>query len=271
MPRIDFKDSHVVVTGGSSGIGRAFVRRVADRGARVSVLALDDQHLAATADELDRRRTPYVVEPVDVSDQRALTAALDRAAAMLGPCDVLLTCAGIAHPGYFERLDDDIFRRTMEVDYFGTLYAMRAVVPSMIERRQGSVTGISSAAGLVGIFGYTPYSPPKFAVRGLLEALRCELAPYDVHVGCVCPADTETPQLEYENRFKPPETRAISGQIKPMSADHVADAIVRGIEHGDFLITADWQTRLLARSAGLLSGTFHAAFDRRVRKAQARG
>ncbi|MGN6575014.1 MAG: SDR family oxidoreductase [Nocardioides sp.] len=269
MSRIEFADAHVVVTGGSSGIGRAFVRRVADMGARVTVVALDDQDLAATGEELDRRGTPYVVEGADVTDQHALSAALDRAGTVLGPCDVLLTCAGIAHPGYFERLDDDVFRRTMEVDYFGTLYAMRAVVPSMIERRRGSVTGISSAAGLVGIFGYTPYAPAKFAVRGLLEALRCELTPYDVHVGCVCPADTQTPQLDYENRFKPPETRAISGQIKPMSADHVAAAIVRGIEHREFLITADWQTWLLARSAGLLSGTFHASFDRRVRKAQA--
>jgi 3-dehydrosphinganine reductase len=268
MSRIDFEDAHVVVTGGSSGIGRAFVRRVVGLGARVTVLALDDQDLADTAQELERGGTSYVVEPADVTDRQAVAAALDRAVSVLGPCDVLLTCAGIAHPGYFEQLDDDVFRRTMEVDYFGTLHALRAVVPSMIERRQGSVTGISSAAGLVGIFGYTPYAPAKFAVRGLLEALRCELTPYDVHVGCVCPADTRTPQLDYENRFKPAETRAISGQIKPMSADHVAAAIVRGIEHRHFLITADWQTRLLARSAGLLSGTFQASFDRRVRKAQ---
>jgi 3-dehydrosphinganine reductase len=186
----------------------------------------------------------------------------------LGPCDVLLACAGIAHPGYFEQLDVEVFRRTMEVDYFGTLYALRAVVPSMMERRKGSVVGISSAAGLVGIFGYTPYAPPKFAVRGLLEALRCELAPYEVHVGCVCPADTETPQLAYENRFKPPETRAISGQIRPMSADHVARAVVRGIQRRDFLIMADWRTRLLARTAGLARGTFQASFDRRVRNAR---
>ena len=180
---------------------------------------------------------------------------------------MLLTCAGIAHPGYFERLDDDIFRRTMEVDYFGTLHAMRAVVPSMMERRSGSAVGISSAAGLVGIFGYTPYAPAKFAVRGLLEALRCEAAPYGVHVGCVCPADTETPQLAYENRFKPAETRAISGQIKPMSADHVAAAIVRGIEarlpdHGRLADPAAGPHRRLVR------GTFQASFDRRVRKAR---
>jgi 3-dehydrosphinganine reductase len=265
---VDLSQAHVIVTGGSSGIGRAFIRRVVDAGARVSVIALDDADLVATEEELRGRRARFTVTPADVTDRTALEAAITGGTAQLGPCDVLLTCAGIAHPGYFERLDDEIFRRTMEVDYFGTLYALRAVLPSMMERRTGSAVGISSAAGLVGIFGYTPYAPAKFAVRGLLEALRCEAAPYGVHVGCVCPPDTDTPQLAYENRFKPPETRAISGQIRTRSADEVAAAIVRGIEARRFLITVDWQTRLLARTSGLLAGSFQAAFDRSVRKAQ---
>lgn len=263
-----FDGAHVLVTGGSSGIGLAFVRRVLDLGARVTVLAHDGPHLTATEAELRDRGARHVVERADVADQAQVTAAVARATETLGPCDVLLTSAGIAHPGYFEQLDDEIFRRTMEVDYFGTLHAVRAVVPSMIERRSGSIVGVSSAAGLVGIFGYTPYAPAKFAVRGLLEALRCELAPYGVHVGCVCPPDTRTPQLDYEDQFKPAETRAISGQIKPISADRMAAAIVRGVERRQFLIMADWQTRLLARTAGLLQGTYFAAFDRRVRKAR---
>ena len=263
-----FAGAHVLVTGGSSGIGLAFVRRVVDLGARVSVVADVAEQLTAVDAELSSRGAEHVVEQADVADADQLRGAVARATAALGPCDVLLTSAGIAHPGYFERLDDEIFRRTMDVDYFGTLHALRAVVPSMIERGAGSVVGISSAAGLVGIFGYTPYAPAKFAVRGLLEALRCELVPFGIHVGCVCPPDTDTPQLAYENRFKPPETRAISGQIKPITADRAAAAIVRGVERQQFLILADWQTRVLARTAGLLQGTYFGAFDRAVRKAR---
>jgi 3-dehydrosphinganine reductase len=268
MAGAGFAGRHVVVTGGSSGIGRAFVRRVADRRAHVSVIALPDDDLVDVERELKGRGARFTVAAADVTDQRAVEDAVQRVTGDLGPCDVLLTCAGIAHPGYFDRLDDAIFRRTMEVDYFGTLHAVRAVVPSMLVRRSGSVVGISSAAGLVGIFGYTPYAPPKFAVRGLLEALRCELAPYGIHVGCVVPADTDTPQLAYENRFKPPETAAISGQIKPLSPDRVARAIERGIARRRFLITADWQTAVLARTAGLVPEIYRASFDRRVRKAR---
>lgn len=270
MAHVDFADRHALVTGGSSGIGRAFVRAMLERRARVSVIALPDEDLADLERELKGRAVPSAVAAADVSDEQAVGDAVARVTEELGPCDVVLTCAGIAHPGYFERLDGEIFRRTMEVDYFGTLHTMRAVAPSMIARRTGSLVGISSAAGLVGIFGYTPYAPAKFAVRGLLEALRCELVPYGIHVGCVCPPDTDTPQLAYENRFKPPETAAISGQIKPMPADRVAAAIVHGIERRRFLITPDWQTALVARTVGLVPELYQAAFDRRVRKAQLR-
>lgn len=266
----DLSTAHVIVTGGSSGIGRAFVRQVVGRGARVSVLALPDDDLADTERELRSRGAIMATAGLDVADPAAVAAAVSDATAELGPCDVLLTCAGIAHPGYFEQLDDDIFRRTMEVDYFGTLYAIRAVAPSMIGRRGGSVVGISSGAGLVGVFGYTAYGPAKFAVRGLLESLRCELAPYGVHVGCVCPPDTDTPQLAYENQFKPEETRAISGSIKPLTPDRVAASIIRGIERREFLILADWRSRLLARTVGPFRGTYAAAFDRAVRRARKR-
>lgn len=259
---------HVIVTGGSSGIGRAFVRNVVSRGARVSVLALPDADLTDTGTELAAAGARYEIVGLDVTDRSAVTDAVRRATDAFGPCDALLTCAGIAHTGYFERLDDDVFRRTMEIDYFGTLYAARAVAPAMIERRSGSIVGISSAAGLIGVFGYSAYAPPKFAVRGLLEVLRLELRPFGIHVGCVCPPDTDTPQLAYENRFKPPETYAISGAIKPFRADAVAASIVDGMSRGRFLITPDWQTQVIARTAGLLHGTWVRYFDSRVRAAR---
>lgn len=263
-----WQGSHVVVTGGSSGIGRAFVRQVLSLGASASVLALDDEDLGATAAEMGHRG---IALPVDVTDADAVSAAVRRAEDALGPCEALLTCAGVAHPGYFERLEPRIFRWTMDVDYFGTLHAMRAVVPGMMARRRGSLVGISSAAGLVGIFGYSAYAPAKFAVRGLLEVLRNELRPYGIHVGCVCPPDTDTPQLAYENRIKPDETRAISGTIKPYPADRVAESIVAGMERGAFLISPDWQTKVIARTAGLARGSWFRFFDHQVATVRRRG
>ena len=87
----------------------------------------------------------------------------------------------------------------MELNYFGTLYPVRAVVPSMIERRQGHLMLVSSAAGIVGVYGYSAYAPAKFAVRGLAETLRAELKPHGIVVGCAYPPDIDTPGLEAED------------------------------------------------------------------------
>lgn len=265
---VDLTDAHAIITGGSSGIGRAVASQLAARGARVSLIARRKDLLDRTAAELRAAGRTVETAAVDVADREAVTGAVDGLVAALGPCDVLVTSAGMVEPGYFSALSDDVFRQTVDVDYFGTLWPIRAVVPSMVERRTGSIVGVSSGAGLVGVFGYSAYSPAKFAVRGLLEVLRCELAPYDVHVGCACPPDTDTPQLAYENQIKPPETAAISGAIKPLSAERVAQSIVRGIDKRRFLITADVQTRLLTRLTGLAPGLLHGMFDRTVRKTQ---
>ena len=179
---------------------------------------------------------------------------------------MLVACAGSAHPGYFEQLDDAVFREQMEVDYFGTLHAVRAVVPSMMTRGRGHLVLVSSTAGLIGVFGYSAYAPAKFAVRGLAETLRPELAPHGIVVACAYPPDTRTPGFDRENELKPPETVKISAAIKPRDAAPVAKAIVRGIERDQLVITADVQTAVLARAAGLLNPYVRRSMDRTIRR-----
>jgi 3-dehydrosphinganine reductase len=254
--------AHVIVTGGSSGIGLETARQAVARGARVSLVARDEARLARAAADLGAAGTASA----DVADQSSLQAAIASVVEQEGPCDVLITAAGSAHPGYFEQLDDAVFRDQMDVDYFGTLHAVRAVVPAMIERRQGHLVTISSTAGLIGVFGYTAYGPAKYAVRGLTETLRSELAPHGIVVACAYPPDTLTPGLEAENQLKPLETERISAAIKPREPASVARAIVKGIEKDRLVITADAQTAALARAAGLLGPYVRWSMDRQVGK-----
>ena len=263
-------DAHVLVTGGSSGIGLETARAALARGARVSIVARDVERLTRARDDLERSSgdgTRVVAEPADVTDPERLGAALALLTTQLGPVDVLVTCAGAAYPGHFEDLPASAFDEQMALDYFGTLHAIRAVVPSMVERRRGHLLLVSSIIGLIGVYGYSAYAPAKFAVRGLAETLRAELKPHGIVVACAYPPDTDTPGLARENAHKPKATARISAAVKVRSPGAVARSVVRGIEKDRLVVTADPSTAVLARASGLLGPYLRASFDRHVRKA----
>jgi len=241
---MEVRGAHVVVTGGSQGIGLETARLLVGKGARVSIVARTEARLRAAAAEL-AGDTHY--RAADVTDAAALDAAIAALVDARGPVDLLVTSAGVAHPGYFDALPDDVFRAQMDLIYFGTLHAVRSVLPAMLERGRGGLVGISSGAALVGVFGYGAYSPAKWAVRGLMESLHAEYSHRGIYAACVFPPDTLTPGFDAENRIKPPETVAVSAGIKPRTAEAVATAIVRGVERDRRIITADAATAALAR------------------------
>lgn len=253
------------MTGGSEGIGLAAAQVAVDRGARVSLVARRADVLEAAAAHVGGG-TRWA--SADVSDAAALEAAIAELTDAHGPVDVLLTSAGYARPAKALETPVEEFRRQMEVNYLGTVHAVAAVAPSMVERRSGHLVLVSSTAGLVGVFGYSAYAPTKFAVRGLGESLRSELRPHGVRVSVVYPPDTDTPGFAEENRTKPPETAAISGSIAPRPAEHVALAIIRGVEHDRLTIVADPITAVLARGAGLLAPAVRTHADRVIERVQ---
>jgi 3-dehydrosphinganine reductase len=120
----------------------------------------------------------------------------------------------------------------------------------------------------MGIYGYSAYCPSKFALRGLAESLRGELKPLGVGVSIVYPPDTDTPQLEEENKTKPPETKLITGTAQMWSAEAVAKEIVRGVEKGQFAITPGFEITLLNRLHSLLLPVLNWYSDRLVIKAR---
>jgi len=267
-----FVGRHAIITGGSSGIGRATAVRLASAGAHVSIVARDRSRLEEARQAIAAARiTPdqhVAVFAADVTEQKQVAAAVAAAIAQIGAPDILMTSAGIAHCDYFGAVAPGAFECAMATNYFGTLYAIHAVLPAMQRRGCGHLVLISSGAGLIGIYGYTAYSPTKFAVRGLGEALRAELRPRGIRVSIVYPPDTDTPQLEQERRTKPPETRMISSRAKTWSADGVARTIVRGIERGAFTITPGLEMTLLARLHSIVGPGLNWYFDRLAARAR---
>jgi 3-dehydrosphinganine reductase len=258
---------HVIVTGGSSGIGLALAEEFAVRGAVVSLVARGEGRLSAAADSLREAGATVHTRSADVTDPAELALAVKELEAEAGPCAVLVTSAGQARPGYFLEMPDDVFRTMMEVDYFGTLWAVRAVAPGMVGRGRGTVVTIASTAALIGVYGYTAYGPAKFAVRGLTEALRNELCPHGIRVAGVFPPDVDTPQLAEEKQQRPAELGAIPNPSKPLQPRTVARGVLRGLDRGKPLIYLDSSTRLLARWGGLIDPLFRRYLDGKIRRA----
>ncbi len=248
QPNIYWKDKVVLVTGGSSGIGLALACLLAGSGAQVWLAARDRVRLESALGEVESaryssgQRCGFVSADLSVASEAS--EAVSKVMESAGLPDVVINSAGAAHPGYVQDLSLDIFRWMMETNYFAAVYVAKAVLPGMIERRSGHIINISSMAGFTGVFGYTAYGASKFAVAGFSESLRAEMKPHGIHVSLVFPPDTDTPQLTYENQYKPPETKALSGTARALSAETVARAILRQAERKDFLILPGWDARL---------------------------
>jgi 3-dehydrosphinganine reductase len=263
---------HVLITGGSSGIGLALAQRYAAQGAKISLLARDPEKLAA-ARAVVLSATPGCVVftcTADVAVRAEIEAAITAAEATQGPVEVLVTSAGVAEPGYFEKLDHAVFARAMAVNFFGSVHAVKAVLPAMRRRRAGTVVLIGSGTGLFGFFGYTAYGASKFALRGFAESLRAELAGSGVHLSIVYPPDTDTPQLAAENRIKPPETAAVTAGGGLWSADAVAACTLSGVARRRFAIAPGAPLIALLWLHSLLAPVLHRVFARKAARAGAR-
>jgi 3-dehydrosphinganine reductase len=261
-----------VVTGGSSGIGKAIACELAQRGMDVWLVAQrkDLLNSACVQVEAFRKVPDQKISNIsaDVSDLDQVRKVVDQITNTCGIPDLLVNSAGVTHPGYVEKLDINIFNWMMEVNYFGTVYMTKEVIPAMIQRGSGYIVNISSGAGLISYFGYTAYCASKFAVRGFTDALRQELKPKGIGVSIVYPSDTDTPQLEYEKNIKPPETKALSGTAGMMSPERVAYEVIRGITKGKYRIINGFELQLFYRLNGMSENLVQFVIDQIIIGAQ---
>jgi NAD(P)-dependent dehydrogenase (short-subunit alcohol dehydrogenase family) len=186
----------VLITGGSSGIGRAAALRLAGLGARVVVAARTAAALEEIRTTITARGGQALAVPTDVSDAGQCARAVAAAVEHFGGLDILINSAGLSLRGYFECTTLDVLERVMRVNFFGTLYATHFALPH-VKARRGSLVAVSSLTGKRGIPSYALYGASKSAVQGFYESLRLELAPAGVHVGVLSPAYVDTPLRDH--------------------------------------------------------------------------
>jgi 3-dehydrosphinganine reductase len=255
-----------LITGGSSGIGLALAQQLIAEGARVAILARrpDGLEQARALLTISNPRADVFTLCADVSDAKQVTRVLETFVAEQGVPDLLINSAGVARPGLFEELPLEVFEQMIAVNYLGTVYVTKALIQPMLKRGNGHIVNIASVAGFLNIYGYTAYGASKFAVRGFSDALRMELKPRGINVSLVFPPDTDTPQLAYENQFKPEVTRALAGNAGILSPETVAREILRGVRRNAYIILPGSETRLIYLATRLLGGLINPIMDSMV-------
>lgn len=243
-----YESKKIYVTGGSQGIGLSAAKLFVRAGADVIILSRSAMKLENALHELElERRHPKQIlssQALDVTDWDSVNTHLPKAFEKWGEPDILVNCAGIAHPGYLDELPIEKFKEMMDLNYYGALHTCKVSVPYFKKHESGHIINVSSMAGFLGLFGYTGYCASKWAVIGFSEALKAELRPFGIQVSVLAPPNTRTPGLEQENLSKPPEVLKTEEKTTVMDPEEVAHALLEGIPRKKFMIVPSLDGRL---------------------------
>lgn len=234
-----YRDKLAWVFGGSQGIGLAIGEELVKQGCRVRLWARRAELLQQ---EASRIRADWT--SLDVSDYEATEKAVEAALQSDGTPQFVFNCAGLALPGYLPDLSAADIATMNQVNYLGTAYVCKAVLPAMVRQNSGHIVNVSSLGGVMGLFGYTAYCGSKYAVMGFSEALRREVAGYGIRVSALCPPNTRTPGLDQENLRKPPEVLAQEEKVQVLEAAQVAQYVLKALPSNPFTIIPSFDGRL---------------------------
>ena len=255
-----FRDKVSLVTGGASGIGAELARQLSAAGAVVVIADRDGEAAQTLANELERNDSRVRACRMDVSRFDEVKQAVDTAVAEFGRLDLMINNAGVGLAGELRDLELSDWQPLVDVNLWGVIHGVHAVLPVMLAQGSGQIVNIASAAGLVPRPGMVPYATTKYAVVGLSTSLRYELEDLGIRVNVVCPFNIAT------SIFKSTKFRNIDGAamlaavpLKQMPVDKCVTEMLRGMRRDRAIISMPrfarfewWLYRVFPRAASLL-------------------
>jgi short-subunit dehydrogenase len=245
----------VVITGASSGIGRAAARQFAREGARLALAARREEPLRAVAEECGRVGVAALPIPTDVRSEEAVRELTRRAAEEFGRIDVWVNCAGVMAYGRFEDVPAEVFRAVIETNFFGQVHAARAVMPHFRRQHSGVLINLNSVWGRITTPHVSAYVASKFALRGFSECLRHELRDADgIDVALILPHAVDTPIFGRSANYSGRSVRPIPPVLEP---ETVAAGIVRCARAPKREVTYRYTARALEALHAFLPPVYH--------------
>jgi 3-oxoacyl-[acyl-carrier protein] reductase len=225
-----------LITGASRGIGRAIALEFAQQGAKCLILvARDRDRLDMVASEIEAMGIQSVTMPLDLSQTIEVNIAIAKVWRDFGPIDILINCAGVAHQSSFLRSRFEDVQSEIEVNLLGMYAITRMVARRMAVQRSGNIVNVSSLMGKVAAPTMATYSATKFAIIGFTQALRGELAAYNIKVTALLPSLTDTDMAKDLQWFR---------WVSLMTPQQVARALISGLKHEVPEILVGWQSHI---------------------------
>lgn len=240
------KNQTILVTGGASGIGRLLGERCLREGAsQLVVWDINEKKLAVAKQQLEQQGYNVHTYIVDVSNPEEIQTAATLTLTEVGPIDIIFNNAGIVVGKFFHEHSHAEISKTIDVNVLGVMHVARAFLPQMLERRQGHIINIASAAGLLANPKMSVYVGSKWAVLGWSESLRIEMEENKtgVRVTTVTPSYIKTGMFE---GVKPP---LLAPLLEP---EEIVDKIIDAVKNNDILVTAPWSVHLIPILRGLM-------------------
>jgi 3-oxoacyl-[acyl-carrier protein] reductase len=223
---MDLRDRVALVTGGSSGIGRAVATALGRAGCRIAICARTEDDLQRAAERMATEGVEVLALPADLSREEDVDRLAETVADEMGGPDILVNNAGIARFGRFDELDVQDLDEVFGVNVRGLFLVSRAVVPGMMERGEGVIVNVASLAGKNAFAGGAVYAASKHAVMGLSKCMMLDLREHGIRVLTVCPGSVDTPFFDKQDRFDPDR----GSILKP---EDVAELVVHAVRLSD--------------------------------------
>lgn len=221
---------NVIITGASSGIGKALVYEYFKRGYQITMAARNQDAMQAIANDLDPDLSNLLLVKTDVTSEVDCQNLIEKSLARFGKIDILINNAGISMRALFNDLHLDVMRRVMDVNFWGTVYCTKYAMPHLLKTK-GSVVGVISIAGYLGLPARSAYAASKFAVRGFLDTLRVENLKTGLHVLVAAPGFTASNvRLSALTADGSQQSETPRDESKMMTSEEVAFQIAKAVE-----------------------------------------